>query len=60
MSQISLSIGSKASLRSNCDSNLTNLNASMVGTSILMLNINLNIVIISYNNLEKPSPCTGL
>jgi hypothetical protein len=47
-------------LRSNCDSNLTNLNASMVGTSILMLNINLNIVIISYNNLEKPSPCTGL
>ncbi len=60
MSQISLSIGSKGSLRSNCDSNLTNLNASMVGTSILMLNINLNIVIISYNNLEKPSPCTGL
>jgi hypothetical protein len=50
MSQISLSIGSKDSLRLICDSNSTNYNAYMVGTSILMLNINRSIVIISYNN----------
>jgi len=50
MSHISLSIGSKDSLRLICDSNSTNYNAYMVGTSILMLNINRSIVIISYNN----------